>query len=729
MKKFICAVLAAAFAAALLPPAVFAKEISMENTAYRVYVRANSDSASADGSREHPFPGIAEARDYVRTLDKSKGDIVVEISGGYYYIDETIVFDERDSGSGSCTVRYAAADGENPVISAGRQIKGEWKNEVNGVYSIEYDRGRKLRALYVNDERRYMTSSEIKGRGADGEMQIKAGRADWAWADGVAATGVLFGRNSIPADTRNADDIELMTKTTWNTSIVCVDRLEERGTKVCAHFQMPYGAIAQTPGWGNEYQFKETNIVYNVFEWLDEPGEFYYDKTGKRLYYYPKPGEDMNSVLVVAPELETVIDIRGGSINSHVSNISFDGITFAHTDWNLCEVDGSRGRATNQGAAVLYNYDEVDWHGAVYRAYDVAPAAVQLSAADNVSFFNNTFIHTGNEGLSLVNDVCDVEVRGNIIFDTGGSGLLIGHPQHMYIGDKGEGLGRFSDREKYDKNTEASCKRLKITNNLIKSTSRLFWGDSGVMVFACEDLLFEHNQVEDTPYSGLSLGWGWWNMNGSDESAVPGVPTQTTKNNKIIANRFINTITILADAGAIYTLGDMPGTEISENYIKHIGTDGAKASYHIRGIHVDEGTRHVSGEKNVIDIGTDFAAIDCGNWGNKGGNKWNGNYSTSDSYTTTGDYEPDTVITNRYTSENAEWSGEAASVVENAGIQKEYNSVTESGYFKTENYNLPYVPPQSSSKTAAVIAASAVGAAAVAAGTAVIVKKKKRTRR
>src|SRR5699024_5041153 len=136
-------------------------------------------------------------------------------------------------------------------------------------------------------------------------------------------------------------------------------------------------------------------------------------------------------------------------------------------------------------------------------------------------------------------------------------------------------------------------------NNFISGTSNMFWGDAGVMIFIGEDLDIQHNHIEDTPYTGLSLGWGWWNMNGTADSVVPGEPSETTKNNTVSNNVFLNTIRTLGDGGAIYTLGDMPGTTISNNYICGLGTPGTNP-YHIRGIHVDEGTQHVYGEKNVF---------------------------------------------------------------------------------------------------------------------------------
>ena len=97
-------------------------------------------------------------------MDKTKGDIVVKIAGGTYYLDNTIVFTEADSGNEDCTIYYEAMDVEKPVISGGEKVTGDWKDEGNRTYSIPYERDIKLRSLYVNGERAYMTQKRKSGQ-------------------------------------------------------------------------------------------------------------------------------------------------------------------------------------------------------------------------------------------------------------------------------------------------------------------------------------------------------------------------------------------------------------------------------------------------------------------------------------------------------------------------------------------------------------------------------------
>ncbi len=139
---------------AFSPVSVAYAEESDGNVAYRVYVDAAAQN-NGNGKKNSPFNTIGQAKDYVRTLSKDKGDIVVEIADGFYELEHTLLFDERDSGNENCRISYVAADNAYPVISRGKRIKGEWTSEGNGIYSVALDRDEKLRSLYVNGQRWY----------------------------------------------------------------------------------------------------------------------------------------------------------------------------------------------------------------------------------------------------------------------------------------------------------------------------------------------------------------------------------------------------------------------------------------------------------------------------------------------------------------------------------------------------------------------------------------------
>ena len=111
------------------------------------------------------------------------------------------------------------------------------------------------------------------------------------------------------------------------------------GSRV-ALFQQPGAAIAQGAYNGNA-QVGGSHKVMNAYEFLDAPGEFYFDKTSRTLYYYKANTENMTTARVVAPNnVATVLRVAGTSTSNHARNITFSGLTVQHSDWNLFNVAG-----------------------------------------------------------------------------------------------------------------------------------------------------------------------------------------------------------------------------------------------------------------------------------------------------------------------------------------------------------------------------------------------------
>lgn len=608
------------------PPVVSygpAPDVKIEPT---FYVSADGDDGG-DGSSSHPFKTLARAKEAVRGLDKSKGDIVVEIADGFYPVEDTIVFDSKDSGTEQGTVIYRAAKGATPVFSGGKRLEGKWQKaeDVNwlrdGVtaYKVPLERSEKLRAIYVNGERASMTSKSQKPAQALGSYTVTKGQAEWAWAPSTTKiyTGAVFSASfGLPADTRNPQNIELESGSTWAQQLVCAESLsltEEGDTQV--NLQMPYGALAQNLGWGTAYSPTKSNDVTNVFEWLEKPGEFYFDQAGSMLYYIPREGEDINSAEVIIPETDTIIDMCGDKPTSdYVQNITFDGLGFAYTDWNLYELEGSHGYASVQGSIVLTKFANVNQHDDIYRSYDVPPAAIHINSAKNIRFLNGEIRHTGYLGAHLENDVWDCEVTGNYIAHTGGAGIVVGHPQHVYENDteihhvKANNAAG-PEKEKFRDGTESVPKNITITNNYLYENCYFFPGNSPITSFFTYNMQVFHNFVYKCSYSGMSIGWGWCNFDGEtgSDSQLPGVPTDTSKNNHVNYNRVEEICSLLQDAGGIYTLGKQGNddwTEYSEMSFNYINAkrkkQTANGSKMINGFHPDEGSAYIKFDSNVV---------------------------------------------------------------------------------------------------------------------------------
>ena len=86
------------------------------------------------GTKELPLHSLAAARKAVRSLKAgAAGPVTVLLHGGTYYLPETLVFTAEDSGTEKAPVVYAAAPGEEVVVSGGERLELTWEPYREGI--------------------------------------------------------------------------------------------------------------------------------------------------------------------------------------------------------------------------------------------------------------------------------------------------------------------------------------------------------------------------------------------------------------------------------------------------------------------------------------------------------------------------------------------------------------------------------------------------------------------
>lgn len=333
-----------------------------------------------------PFATIVKARDAIRGM-KSKQPlsepVTVMVRGGTYYLDNTIVLDQKDTGTKDCPITYMAYPGEEPVISGGRKITGPWetyKGEIIVCSLEEVKEGKwNFKQLFVNGERQ--TRSRIPHEG------------NYLIEEAVNGTAFKFKEGHFKK-WHNLNDVEVVVFHSWNESRLLISELDE-GDRIVKFLDPKARHVIGWGGAGGPNRY----YIENVFEGLTQPGDWYLDKHAGKLYYWPV--DDIEKLEVIAPVLRQLVRFEGGIKGRTIQHIKICGLTFSDTDWPLPE----------------NGYPDCGDVGDI-----VEPSAITLDNVRHCVLEDNCIRNVGTYALELNGE--GNQIIGNKIFDTGGGGIL-----------------------------------------------------------------------------------------------------------------------------------------------------------------------------------------------------------------------------------------------------------------------------------------------------------------
>jgi hypothetical protein len=398
---------------------------------------------------------------------------------------------------------------------------------------------------------------------------------------------------------------ELVLHQMWCIAVLRIKSLMPQGDSVAVTFHDPEAKIQfehpwpspMTPDTGHPSPFYLTNAKCL----LDEPGEWYHDLREHKLYYMlweGSKGESSVSYRVntvasnhrhqtsnftaVVPVLETLVEFVG-TPEHPVRNITVRGIAFQHTTWMRPSEQGHVPLQAGMFLTEAYklrpqmdrpNNHKLDNQGWTGRAR----AAVELRYAENVSFDRCRFEHLGGSGLDYVTG-CHGGTTNRCVFND--------------IAMNGYVCGSFSDNGLEThlpyKTTDFRevCTGQTVENSEFCNVTNEDWGCVAIAAGYVADINITHNTIHNVSYTAISLGWGW------NRDLV------CMKNNKVHANLIYDYARHNYDCAGIYTLGNQPGTVISENVVRDI----AKPSYvhdpeHWFYLYTDEGSSNITVRDN-----------------------------------------------------------------------------------------------------------------------------------
>jgi len=374
-------------------------------------------SDSGNGSASSPFRSIERAKEEVRKYNQNMtGDIIVHVGEGTYFPEDELRFRPEDSGSNGYDVIWRGVRSNPPTISGGRPVNSKWTKGENGIWSAYVPEAEFILDLFVNEK------TAIPARGYNvvyGTENYHPEGSRWKNSDGFYADKASIGLYT------NPEDIRLHWTKVWrdfhlHIKDIIQDPLNEEQVIVKMDDYLWDMLCGVTANSDERPHYLLGFFVENVYELLDEPGEFYFDKKTKMLSYLPREGEDMNSASVIYGYHDTVLRVEGRDHTQHTSHIRFEDLRFAHCTYSLMNTDH-----------ILNQQGEVPVYPTLKGQTSLANINVEYS--DNIDFESCVFFGMNSAALVFAEGVFDSNVTGCVFTDIGSAAFVLGR---WYISDK-----------------------------------------------------------------------------------------------------------------------------------------------------------------------------------------------------------------------------------------------------------------------------------------------------
>lgn len=596
------------------------------------YIDPINGNDSNIGSIEKPFKTLTKARDFIKTVNATMtSNINVYLHGGDYQLSESLIFGANDSGKNGFNVIYKAYNDEKPVITGGKQITG-W-TQVSGknywVADVPTSAGfaSYFRNIWVNGKRAVQARS--------GFITFHAMNYDDPNTPQVRDGFIV--KSADLKDYTNLSDMRIFQCGVFkHVEIPPLSILPITSTEKAI-------ALKQSSflDWTNTYTYESpyTLRIINAFEELDEGGEFYLNKAPRKIYYYPRTGENLNTVKIIAPSIDGLLKLQG-SATTTVSNIQFEGLRFEYGNLSRLEIKE-------------FGRSQAD----LYADYTAIEGQVFLQYTDNIVFKKCRFEHLGSTGIYLPDNNNNTLIEGNVFNDLTATAVLIGKDMTPSV---------------------SANNNTTITNNVIRSIGADFYQASGIYANTSKNLTITYNDVADVAYFGINQRY-------------QNVSTNFVGNTQIKYNRVTNYATAskygfgIGDEVAAFYFFGVQNSTMSNNYAQYAGNKNIAGIFR-----QDQYGLNNSWTNNVADCKTCDRSL---SWfhhqpGQTGGVVFNNNFANVD-----GELKdlPTATNANLFIEKNAPaWSAAAQAIIVGAGLQPAYRYLLNG--FGADVYDFSPVP-------------------------------------
>ena len=554
------------------------------------YFVSPTGSDQNSGTKAEPLKSLMGAFEKLKTNKKrieannekaapseKVSNVNIYMADGDYYIDESNVV-RIDGTYLPLGVNFAIKAEENatPTLNGGRQVSNWEETNLNGntVWKAQIEKDLDgIYSLNVNGANAELANS-MSSKNYDGCNLSKQNQKTHCYIDSQGSFTWDYIDSSdkkqgleVKSNTQILDNLVTPSQTQavwlieWKEFMITLDSLE--GNQIKSDYWEIIASlinVASNPDWFWPAPIHNF-FLQNDISLIDRAGEFCYDRASGIIYYYPLEGQTIDSAEVYIPLTHKLMDLTTSAKKGFISNMTFDGITFANTSVDYIDFYG--GFAINQaqqleaGAAI-----GTPSSYSVNRA--VMDSAISMNFCKNVVFSNCEFRNLGLTAVKMEHGCQGCKIQGSVFKDLGNSAVVISHPND------------------YAATMAVRSIDNTIENNVIRRIGQINLSSPAILVYYTEKTTILHNDIAECPYTGISVGWGW-----------AGVKNSYANSNSVAFNKVGNCMTRLKDGGGIYTLGSQPYSTIEYNYFYSMHNNYAA-------IYLDEGTSGYTVSNNAV---------------------------------------------------------------------------------------------------------------------------------
>lgn len=501
-------------------------------------------SDTNEGTLEKPLKTLEAAKTRLKLLKGTVNeDVTVWFRAGTYLITKEVTFDETDLNN----VTYRSYPNEDVIITGSVEFSDWTRTTINHTRAFVTDVDTEnlyFRSLFKGEER--LSVSKWPKSGSFTVTDSK----DEDCFDPESDTHFFNLHAAFYTDKirtfENLSDVNVRIMHKWCDDILPLHSTDPSTGRV--ELTKP-AAMSIVEG---------DNFVYeNVREALTEPGEWYLDRTEKKLYYIPQQGETAEGLTLSAPVIESFFNVNSAS------DITFSGIDFKNTDWDF--VSGTKWNSSLNAEHPLYA--NIKYNPTHPQAAFETPASIYITNSSGINFTNCKFKNISNTAIKYDSGSKDSTISSCLFDQIGGNAIFIDGPFEI----------------------PAKTSNIDVTDCHIKYYGRIYNNSIGVLITHATDCDITYNEIHDGWYTAVSVGWNW------------GYTDNPTNNIKVQNNLIYNIGNgWLSDMGGIYTLGIQPDTVLSGNIIHNVGCYEGSTGYGGWGIYLDEGSSYITVEKNLV---------------------------------------------------------------------------------------------------------------------------------